>query len=164
MSEEQEHVSPPMTVKIFKDRFDFQLEEKVIKESFNQAHLVAQKFIQQVTTKECRNQSIQTDSLDSYFAAHKLMVEKLQTKIQGGKIQYQSIFGELNRLLNKLKDAEAEHKRLLIVIDREETKNAMMVDSFMTSEGKIRDLQQQNEQKRRDIAQQSNRIESFSKQ
>lgn len=46
MSEEQEHVSPPMTVKIFKDRFDFQLEEKVIKESFNQAHLVAQKFIQ----------------------------------------------------------------------------------------------------------------------
>ena len=36
--------APPMTAKVFNDRFNYDLELKVIKQSVDQAHKVAQRF------------------------------------------------------------------------------------------------------------------------
>lgn len=65
---------PPMTVKAFKDCFEDDLNEKVIKRSVDKSVDVAHQFIEKFTMKSMRNQGIQTNSIDELFAEHTYVI------------------------------------------------------------------------------------------
>ena len=101
--------------------------------------------------------------MQSCFAALKEENSMLKEKLSAASIHNQSINGELNRILAKLKDAELQKKRIQSIADQERTKNAIMLESFETSENKIRELTEQNDYKSSVLTQQNSRITTLLK-
>ena len=94
--------APPMTVKTFKDIFQMELEEKVIKRSIDMSSEAAKQFINDTLMKEKRNYGTQSLSIDGIFEDYRIQVEGLTKKLKAANINEKGMLAEIHRIADKL--------------------------------------------------------------
>ena len=152
---------PPMTVKVYKDSIEDDLNEKVIRRSIDKSFNVANQFIEQLTKKELRSVCIQTNSIDELFAEHTYVIDHQRAALKAAKIRESSIMGELERIADLLKESREQQMVLKRIADAAELEKNSMLDSFDSRENQIQALLNQNNSKQEMIAKHLQRIKQL---
>lgn len=119
---------PPMTVKVFQDKFSEELKEKVITRSINRSCDVAHDFIDKFMKIKVRNVGIQTKSIDDLVADHLERIHEQRSMLKAAEIHETSILAELNRVTKKLSESLKEQEQLKETAERAEQERKFMFE------------------------------------